>query len=162
MWVARDAARRVRAELGVVGPITGAEVCWRLGLTLAYHPLPGAVRGLYAYGYVTVRPDLWAREAEHVIAHEVGHHCLHGPYGGMDFWQGRDPVMLRKIERRAEEFAYFFTLPGDELLPLLRDGVPLAEIAERYGRWPGWVWHRACLAWRAGELDPLRRQEQIA
>lgn len=162
MWVARDAARQVRADLGLSGPLTGAQLCRGLGLPLDEHPFPGRVRGLYWGERVVVRPDLWWRMREHVIFHEVGHHRMHGPIGGMEFWRRRDPTMLRRMERQAEEFAYFTALPGDELVRLLRAETPLWEIAERYDRWPHWVWKRVKLAWEAGELDALRRQEWIA
>jgi len=163
MWVALDAARRCRAELEIAGPLTGEDLCYRLGLALVAYRLPGRVRGLYCAGnVVAVRPDLRRYTREHVIFHEVGHARLHGPFGGMDFWRERDPVMLRKIERRADEFAYFCALPGDELRQLLWEQVPVWEIAGRYNRSPQWVWQRIHLAWDAGELDALKRQEWIA
>jgi len=162
MRVAREAAARLRVQLGLTGPMEARAVCAALGVPVDIYPFRGTVRGVYWNGRVAVRTGLSRRETQHVILHEVGHHLLHGPVGGAEFWLRRDPTMLRKFEGQAEDFAYFFALPGDELCDLWRQEMSAWEVGERYGRTYPWLRQRVALAHAAGELDPPPWRDLIA
>lgn len=156
MWVARQHAGWMRARLGRGGPVSAEAVCRPLGLHVLDIPMPTLVDALTMEDSICVREGLPWHKREHCILHELGHFLICGPGGGYHFWKDRDWVMLAKAERRAEEFAYFFALPGDELLRLLWHEVPEWEIAEMYHRSVPWLRRRAQLGLDAGELNAFR------
>lgn len=161
-WVAQLHALVQRQWLDVRGPVSAEAVCQEMGIPIFPYPFRGGILGAYSHGAIAVRPHLHPRVRDDVILHEVGHHLIDGPEADLHFWRRRDWVMLSKSERRAEQFAHFFALPGDELLALIGGDVPIWDIAEQYSRTPQWVCERVQLGWFAGELEPLRRQDWVA
>lgn len=155
-WLARDHALLCRALVGSPETLGAQQICERVGLSVHHIPMPQTICAVSVENIVAIRSDLDAGEIEHVTLHELGHHLIHGR-GGHHFWCDRDWVMLSKIERQAEEFAYFVALPGDELERLLWDDATVETIGALYSRTDAWVIRRIELAWDAGELNDLRR-----
>jgi hypothetical protein len=161
-WVAMRRAAEVRRMIGLTGPVEAARVCAALAVPVYRYHFAGDILGAYSGGAIGVRPLLPRPLRDHIILHEIGHHLLDGPDADLHFWRKRDWVMWRKSERRAEEFAYFFALPGDELMPLLSRGIPAWEIEERYCRPVGWAARRILLARDEPGMTPYWRQDWAA
>jgi hypothetical protein len=161
-WIALGKAVEVRRMIGMRGPVDAEHVCAILEIPIFRHRFRGAVLGAYSDGSIGIRPYLPKTLRDHIIVHEVGHHFLDGPKADLHFWRRTDWVMWRKQERRAEEFAYFFALPGDELLSLLWRGMRTWEIEEQYCRPYGWAERRVMLARDEPVMFPYWRQEWVA
>jgi len=67
------------------------------------------------------------------IAHELGHYFFHT--GNMLFYKGKNPLMVSRDERRAEEFALYLLVPEDRLKKLINvlDPPSIEELAEEFG-----------------------------
>jgi hypothetical protein len=161
-WVAMKRAADVRRVIGMTGPVDAEDVCAILDIPVHRYRFAGDVLGGYSAGVIGVRPLLPKTLRDHIILHEVGHHYLDGPVADLHFWRKRDMVMWSKSERRAEEFAYFFTLPGDELVALLWRGIRTWEIEEQYCRPYGWAERRVMLARDEPVMSPYWRQDWVA
>lgn len=156
MWVAGQHAEWARLLAGASGPVDALALCRRVGMRVVPLPLPGLICAIYGDGITIINSALSSRRRAHIALHELGHHMIHGPQGGYRFWRERDWVMASKVERQAEDFAYFVHLPADELQTLLWDETPIREIGARYDRSEAWVMTRIELACAAGELAEWR------
>lgn len=82
---------------------------------------------------IIVDKDSSSQKKREYIAHELGHYFFHS--GNMLFYKRKDPIMVSRDERRAEEFALYLLVPEDRLKKLINvlDPPSIEELAEEFG-----------------------------
>jgi hypothetical protein len=156
MWVGRMHAERARAKVGFHGPVAAIRIVRPLDMQCIFMDLPDDTVGIYEESCAYVSTRLSPIEQEDVLLHELGHHLMHGPDASRQVWRDVDPVMLRKTDQQADDFAYFFHLQADELHGLLWGETTVDELSERYNRGLAWMRKRIELGCASGELADFR------
>lgn len=82
---------------------------------------------------IIVDRDSSSQKKREYIAHELGHYFFHS--GNMLFYKRKDPIMVSRDERRAEEFALYLLVPEDKLSKLVDVMYPpnIYDLAEEFG-----------------------------
>ena len=88
---------------------------------------------------VLIPRDLTAAERRTRIAHALGHHFLH--VGNQLWLRGLDRLWNGKLERQAEEFAAYLTIPVSDEPYLL--GSSVGDVATKYRVTEGLVRRRS-------------------
>ena len=104
-------------------------------IEISRYPLPNKVRGLYyeegSFRSIIINTSVETiNEEVDVMAEEIGHSVIGG--GDLFFPEGVDPVVKRKLEQRAKNYAYNLALPAKVLLEVLKEGKTLHEISEDF------------------------------
>jgi hypothetical protein len=156
MWIGKMHAMMARERLGIYGPLDPKAITKQLGMRLVFLPLPDEIMGIYEDSCAYVSTSLAPQERGEMVEHELGHHLIHGPKASRQVWRDVDPVMIRKMDRQADDFAYFFHVPAFEIYRLMWRDIAIDEIAERYERDVRWMTRRIELACASGELGLFR------
>lgn len=111
------------------------EMAFLQNIEVVRHDLPERVCGLYfeegACRSITINSAVkTAGEEVGVMAEELGHSVFGG--GDLFFPGGVDPVLRRRAELRAKNYAYRLVLPPKKLEKALKSGAALFEIAEQF------------------------------
>ncbi|MBQ8093710.1 MAG: ImmA/IrrE family metallo-endopeptidase [Clostridia bacterium] len=117
------------------------EICGELGIVIRYHSMgqaPGACKGFFIRRFevscIMVNADLPDHLQRVILAHEMGHACLHAELAeASDFIDlslyGNNDV----CEYEANMFAAEMLLSDEDVLELIQQGLPLDRIAGEMG-----------------------------
>lgn len=111
------------------------DIAYLQNIEVGRYPLPEKIRGLYyeegTYRSITINSTVTTiNEEVDVMAEEIGHSVIGG--GDLFFPGGVDPVVKRKLELRAKDYAYNLVIPAKELLQVMNSGKDIHEIAEEF------------------------------
>lgn len=139
-----EQAAVVRAIMGG-RPATAEIVCARFRVPVYRVNLAGRLRAVYVDGAIGVRIGLTRPVQQHLILHELAHHLMHADIAAARFSLDRRGATLSRLEREAEEFAYYFAISDAEMGRLVEMGWDGAQVAAHYCRTPAWVQMRAMM-----------------
>lgn len=135
----QEIAERVRELTHRYGTRDPRELAAALGVEIlprAFERQRGAYKVIMRNPFIFIKSDLGPVMENIVLAHELGHHCLHRleaqRLGGFRefniFDMGSD-----RMEYEANIFAAELMLPDDEVLEYIREGHDIHEIASAMG-----------------------------
>lgn len=114
------------------------EMCEALGIHVLHYPMgteADSCKGFYIRRFhtscITVNSDLCPRNQEIILAHEMGHACLHNHIAGeSEFIDVQFSNNSGVYEHEANLFAAELLLPDQEVLERIREALPMDTLSE--------------------------------
>lgn len=133
---AKEKAKSLLDEYPYSGSDWIYELLDYLGIRYFEEKLESASAIITSFGNRTaiiVDKDSSPQKKREYIAHELGHYFFH--VGNMLFYKRKDPLMVSRDEKKAEDFALYLLVPEDRLRKLVDvlDPPSIEDLADEFG-----------------------------
>lgn len=135
-----------------------AEMCDAMGIQVLYYPMGtkhDACKGFFIRRFsiscITVNSDLCLRNQEIILAHEMGHACLHDHIAdATEFVDVHLDMNSGVYEHEANLFAAELLLPDQEVLEKIQEMLPVKTISEELMVPPALIDYKARILQKKG------------